>query len=88
MHPHAPFLDVRSFISDEAPIGQDALETAIAPISPFLPVYEAEEGGLTDPVAEGYAAFLNELYDEEFNEALFDKFFSPGHNVYITSPLN
>ncbi|HSD56669.1 MAG TPA: hypothetical protein VLB04_00700, partial [Methanotrichaceae archaeon] len=72
MNPQAPFLDVRSFVSEEAPIAQDVFETTVKPVSPFLAIYEAEDGGLTNPADGEYATFLNELYDEEFNEALFE----------------
>lgn len=69
MSKQAPFLDVSSFIPEET--SQELLETAAPPNSPFLSLYESEEaGGLIDPEAEEYAIFLNELYDEEFHEAL------------------
>jgi hypothetical protein len=66
-----PFLDVSSFITGEE--GQDVIEieTSTPPSSPFLSIYESEEaGGLIDPEIEEYVAFLNELYDEEFDDAV------------------
>lgn len=70
MKKQAPFLDVRSFVTEEA--DRDVLERqTFPPTSPFLSLYESEEGGgLVDPETEEYVAFLNELYDEEFDEAL------------------
>jgi hypothetical protein len=73
MNSQTPFLEVRSFLSEEAPTGRDEFEAAGSAPSPFLSIYEAEDGSLvTDPLAAEYAIFLNELYDEEFNEALFE----------------
>jgi len=70
MKNQAPFLDVKSFVMEE--VNREVLETAAPPSSPFLSIYESDEaGGLIDPKAEEYVAFLNELYDEEFDEALF-----------------
>lgn len=67
----APFLDVRSFISDEESREGIEHETLIPLSSPFLSVYESEDGfGLINPATEDYVAFLNELYDEEFDKAL------------------
>jgi hypothetical protein len=64
------FLDVSSFTMEE--VSQEILETSAPPSSPFLSLYESEEaGGMIDPEAEEYFQFLNELYDEEFDEALF-----------------
>jgi hypothetical protein len=66
-----PFLDVSSFTIEEE--SRDILEsdTSNPSSSPFLSVYESEEtGGLIDPEIEEYVAFLNELFDEEFDEAL------------------
>lgn len=71
MKNQAPFLDVRSFLTDEESHDVIERETSATPFSPFLSLYESEEsGGLLDPEAEEYVAFLNELYDEEFTEAL------------------
>lgn len=69
MKNQAPFLDVSSFITEE--VSRLPLETSVPPSSPFLSLYESEEGGgLVDPDTEEYVAFLNEFYDEEFHEAL------------------
>ena len=64
------FLDVSSFVLEE--VSQDVLETSSPPSTPFLSIYESEEaGGVIDPETEERVQFLNELYDEEFDEALF-----------------
>lgn len=69
MKNQAPFLDVSSFIAEE--VSRLPLETSAPPSSPFLSLYESEEGGgLVDPETEEYVAFLNEFYDEEFHQAL------------------
>jgi hypothetical protein len=66
----APFLEVRSFAEEE--VTRAVLEASGPPSSPFLAVYESEEaGGLLDPQSDDYVVFLNELYDDEFEEALF-----------------
>jgi hypothetical protein len=67
----APFVDVKSFTTEEG--SRDVLEreTSVPSSSPFLSLYESEEGGsVVDPETEDYVAFLNEFYDEEFDEAL------------------
>jgi hypothetical protein len=65
----APFLDISSFVVEE--VSRDVPETSIPASSPFLSLYEASEGdGPVSPEAQEYVAFLNELYDEEFDEAL------------------
>ena len=45
-----------------------------APWSPFLSVYEQIEGEapFEDPVREAYVSVVQELYDEEFDESLFE----------------
>lgn len=71
MENQAPFVDLRSFVTEEG--SRDVLkrETSASPSTPFLSLYESEEGGdLVGPETEEYVAFLNELYDEEFNEGL------------------
>jgi hypothetical protein len=69
MRNQTPFLDITSFIAEE--ISQELLETPATPTSPFLSLYESEEAGsLIDTETEEYVVFLNELYDEEFHEAL------------------
>ncbi|MFZ0134390.1 MAG: hypothetical protein WAK95_17770 [Desulfobacterales bacterium] len=70
MTSYSPFLDVRSFAEEEELGGAMELPTRTQPGSPFLAVYEFEEEGRVDPQTEEYVAFLNELFDEQFNEAL------------------
>ena len=70
---YSPFLDVRSFEEAEeeaAPARAEESVTRGQPASPFLAVYESEGEGRIDPQTEEYAPFLNELYDEQFSEAL------------------
>ena len=45
-----------------------------APWSPFISVYEQVEGEapFVDPVREAYVTVVQELYDEEFDESLFE----------------
>jgi hypothetical protein len=67
-----PFLEVRSFSAEEAGLSQSGLETP-ASASPFLALYVTDgEAEAMSPEAEEFGAFLNELYDEEFDEALFE----------------
>ena len=70
MTSHSPFLDVKSFAEEEAPTRAEESPTRAQPGSPFLAVYEFEEEGRVDPQTEEYVSFLNELYDEQFNEAV------------------
>src|SRR5512138_3440597 len=70
MQSQSPFLDVRSFAEEEAPARVDASPTRAQPASPFLAIYEFEGEGQVDPQTEEYVSFLNELYDEQFNETL------------------
>lgn len=71
MNNQAPFLDVRSFVSEEGSQEVMEREASVPATSPFLTFYESEAGGgPVDPEAEEYVAFLNELYDEEFDEGL------------------
>jgi hypothetical protein len=69
MATESPFLDVRSFSEAEAPARPDAAPAAVQVGTPFLAVYRFEAEGAADPQAEAYVSFLNELYDEQFNEA-------------------
>jgi hypothetical protein len=70
MKNQAPFLEVSSFVMEE--VSQEILETSAPPSSPFLSIYESEEaGGVIDSETEEHVQFLNELYDEEFDEALY-----------------
>jgi hypothetical protein len=71
MSTQAPFLEVRSFVPEEREAAE-AFESSAAPTTPFLSLYGSEEGSrLADPRAEAYALFLNDLYDEEFEETLY-----------------
>jgi hypothetical protein len=71
--PRGPFLDVQSFVHE-----MDAEVPAPRPTmpawSPFLSVYESSDGeNLADePLREAYASLVNDLYDEEFDESLFE----------------
>lgn len=68
-----PFLDIASFTVQEVDSAQQPTSSTPVSGSPFLSIYELEEyGGSTDPNAEEYVAFLSELYDEEFDEAVFE----------------
>jgi hypothetical protein len=69
-----PFLDSSSFAREEAET-QEPVRATSGVLSPFVSVYELSEGESTyydDPVREAYSTILNELYDEEFDEALFE----------------
>ena len=84
----SPFLDIRSFALEEAPSSQESLENLVPPVRPFLSIYEAgEESGPINEKAEEYAAFLNKLYDEEFNEALYEQV-SNAAELYETQFIN
>jgi hypothetical protein len=68
-----PFLDAKSFLTEaEAP--EPEFRSPSVARSPFLSVYELAEGesAVEDPMREAYATLVNELYDEEFDEALFE----------------
>ncbi len=66
---YSPFLDVRSFEEEAAPGRAEESPARLQSSSPFLAVYEFENEARVDPQAEEYVSFLNELYDEQFNEA-------------------
>ncbi|UFS71446.1 hypothetical protein LPW11_04430 [Geomonas sp. RF6] len=71
----SPFLDVKSFFttSPSEPHPATSKPTSAPPSNtPFVSVYEMEEGTSSNPRGEEYVAFLNELYNEEFDEALFE----------------
>jgi hypothetical protein len=70
MTSRSPFLDVRSFTEEEIPARLEESPARAGPGSPFLAVYEFEQGSRLDSQTEEYVSFLNELYDEQFNEAL------------------
>lgn len=67
-----PFLDLRSFVREETDVfASEAPSPALA--SPFVSVYEMEgRPELVDPEQEAGATLAQELYDEEFDEALFE----------------
>ena len=65
-----PFLNVSSFVTHEAPA--DIYQSLIPSTSPFMSVYESEEADvLNDRETNAKVEFLNQLYSEEFDEALF-----------------
>lgn len=68
MNKESPFLDIKSFVTEE--IVSESYEASTTTVSPFLSLYEAESGGMVDHQSEEYVTFLNQLYDEEFDEAL------------------
>lgn len=72
----APFLDFQSFTA-ESPADPPPQTQSLPPTrSPFLSVYELEgqdaELAYDTPVREAYAAFVGQLHDEEFDEALYE----------------
>jgi len=69
MGSQSPFIDVRSFEVHEA--GEDARPHAHAHPT-FLSVYEPiADGEAHSPEEEDLAVFLNELYDDEFDDVLY-----------------
>ena len=69
-----PFLDVSSFELPELELDTVAEAESFSFMgSPFISSYAYNESEvLVDSEAEEYAEFLSELYDEEFNDALFE----------------
>jgi hypothetical protein len=69
-----PFLDFKSFVTEEAEIRELDIRATPATRSPFISVYELTDAESTydDPSREAYATIVSELYDEEFDEALFE----------------
>lgn len=71
----APFLDFASFDAEAAP-PPTPMRAPAPSRSPFLSVYEldgqAAEPPYDDPAREAYATLVNELHDEEFDEALYE----------------
>lgn len=63
-----PFLEIRSFVRESG-----ALDSEVpAPLrgSPFISVYELEgRTEFLDPEQEAYSTLVQELYDEEFDDA-------------------
>lgn len=71
----SPFLDFNSFNVEEAELPPPVIQAPPPVRSPFISLYKFEEGeALTydDPVREAVASFIDELHDEEFDEALFE----------------
>jgi hypothetical protein len=67
-----PFLDGFSFEVGEAVVSTELTQPVPSRLSPFLSVYEtAGQPDFRDPEAEARAAFLNEIHDDEFDEALW-----------------
>jgi len=67
-----PFLDMRSFSrEDSETFESEAPAPALG--SPFVSVYELDgQPELFTPEQEAYAELVQELYDQEFDEALFE----------------
>ena len=70
----APFLDFNSFSAEAAQELPPLVRSAAPARSPFLSVYELNDGAApqNDPVREAYASLMNDLHDEEFDEALHE----------------
>jgi hypothetical protein len=69
-----PFLDSNSFSAEEPQEAPPPVGSSVLNRSPFLSVYEfnESEAAQNDPVREAYASLMNELHDEEFDEALYE----------------
>ncbi|HEU4887776.1 MAG TPA: hypothetical protein VFV49_07825, partial [Thermoanaerobaculia bacterium] len=67
-----PFLEMRSFVREDSEVfPSEALTPAIG--SPFVSVYELDgHREFFDPEQEAYTTLVQDLYDEEFDEALFE----------------
>ncbi|MFZ5893594.1 MAG: hypothetical protein ACOY0T_21205 [Myxococcota bacterium] len=67
-----PFLDVRSFVREQPELFMQEAEAA--PLgSPFVSVYELEgQPEFLNPEQEAHSTLVQELYDQEFDEALFE----------------
>src|SRR5688572_8172685 len=67
------FMDATSFDREEP---ETPPEPPLKPAawSPFLSVYESSDGEDVSgtPLREAYASLVSELYDEEFDESLFE----------------
>jgi hypothetical protein len=68
-----PFLDVQTFAQSEAET-PPPVRPATPAWSPFLSVYESDQGEnlAEEPIREAYSTLVNNLYDEEFEESLFE----------------
>jgi hypothetical protein len=76
-----PFLDVSSFDREE-PEAPPPGPPAAVPWSPFLSVYESADGEAEyDPLHDAYAGLVHELYDEEFDQSLFE-LLAEGRNLH------
>ena len=73
-HSNVPFLNYTSFIGEELEAQETESRTTVAVRSPFVSVYELADGEsvVDDPLREAYSTLVDELYDEEFDEALFE----------------
>jgi hypothetical protein len=69
-----PFVDSNSFITEEAETESPKIRSVVTFRTPFVSVYESADGesALDDPIREAYSSLVDELYDEEFDEALFE----------------
>ena len=66
----SPFLNISSFVMEE--VEEDINRLSGSSTSPFLSIYESAEGEeLIDRETEEKVKFINELYGEEFDEAVF-----------------
>jgi hypothetical protein len=67
-----PFLEMRSFVREESEgFASEMLTPALG--SPFVSVYELDgQTEYLDPEQEAYSTLVQDLYDEEFDEALFE----------------
>lgn len=74
--PRSPFLDVQSFLTAEEAPSSTPAQSDLPSRSPFLSLYELDgqawEVVDDNPVREAYATLINELYDEEFDVALYE----------------
>ena len=67
-----PFLETRSFVHEASEVFSSETPAPIAR-SPFVSVYELEGfSQFLDPEQEAYSTLVQELYDHEFDEALFE----------------
>ena len=65
-----PFLEMRSFLREESEVLPSETPAAA---SPFISVYELEgQTEFLNPEQEAYSTLVQELYDQEFDEALFE----------------
>lgn len=71
---HAPFLNLESFSVAEREPAPPVPGPMTSARSPFLSLYEGEAGAsaFDTPMREAFATLVEELHDEEFDEALFE----------------